>query len=533
MLLGKQNNDNFFIIDRTRIYLFIIILIGLILRIYNLGKFGLWFDESAQPFSFLHFKNKPLYFYFTNINKPLSVPFIILLKLWMNINSNDFFLRFFSVIWGTLSLIMIYRLGEFIFSKKIGILSALFLCISPLHIYYSQELTYYSLSLFLTLSSGYYFVKILKDPDRISSIMYVFFTLGSIYTHPVNLTFIVTQNLFFYFFYHKDKRLQKKWKYLQLIIFFLSLPYLYSAMFQFLKFSQSKEFFWIRKPSLKMLVTTFMVFSLGYHVASVLQLIAMVIFLYFLAKAIFYWHKKNEIFYFILWLLLPPCSIWLISQFRPLYLHRLFFFALPPFCLLMSAGTVKIKKYFEAGLIGFFVLLTISALKNYYENKLPYNYEKKYQAIFSKKDYKQAATYVSENFHDGDLILHICRSSYFPFIYYHQERFPEYGVKLNGICKEDWIHSWKNILDKKQSGKPKVLEVLAIKDKEELCGYKRIWLIHSSWNSIGRQTELPESDYVTKEIINWFENNFSKRETRIFEGINIYLFSPFNNLERK
>jgi uncharacterized membrane protein len=124
------------------IYLLIIILIGLILRIYNLGKFGFWYDEAI---SFL--TSDQLEFpipYYCQI-PPLGNTFLILLKGWMGFASNDSFLRFFSVIWGILSITMIYQLGEFIFSKRIGILSALLLSVSPLHIYYSQELTCYSL----------------------------------------------------------------------------------------------------------------------------------------------------------------------------------------------------------------------------------------------------------------------------------------------------------------------------------------------------------------------------------------------------
>lgn len=514
----KQNRDTLRI-EGAPIYLLFIILIGLILRIYNLGKFGFWFDEATLLL--LAGQLKEIFSFSSNVFGTIEIfPVVILLKCWRNISSNDFFLRFFSVIWGILSIIMIYRLGEFIFSRKVGILSALFLSISPIHIYYSQELSSYSLSVFLALVSSYCFLKILKNPNYILSILYVLTTSAFIYTHPINFIFILTQNVFFYLFYYKDKYLRRKWKYLQLIIFLFSLPCLGIVIVQFLRFSQVNIFFWIPKPSLRALLQTFMVFSLGYHASWKLQLLALAIFLFLSLKAIFYWHKKNEIFYLVFWIVFPISLIWLISQFHPFYLHRIFLFVLPAFCLLAAAGLVKNKRYLEVGIIGLYLILLACSLKNYYENKFPPGYQMELnKAVWPKKDYKEAAIYIAENFQKGDIILHICRSSFIPFIYYHQKKFPEFGIKLKDIYKKDWIISNEGIYKRYRN----TFKYLEIKERYDLGSYKRVWLIDSSWEFWGR-IYLPK-DGINKEIVDWFDKNFSRENIRMFKGINIYLFS--------
>jgi len=200
-------------------------------------------------------------------------------------------------------------------------------------------------------------------------------------------------------------------------------------------------------------------------------------------------------------------------------LHRIFFFTLPAFYLLVSAGLVKIKRYLAVGIIGLnFILITYS-LKNYYENKLPYDYQKRYVGVFPKKDYKNAAIYVAEKFQEGDVILHICRSSFTPFLYYHRLKFPEFGIKLNDICKEDWLVIRENIYETFQ-----VRTALLIKEKGDLSNYNRVWLIHSSWEFEGK-IYLPNHDGIGKKIVDWFDKNFSREDMRMFKGINVYLFS--------
>jgi mannosyltransferase len=502
------------------IYLLIIIIFGLLTRIYNLGRFGFWYDESICLFIANHFQD--VFSAASKIVGSDGTTFIILLKGWMFLFHNDYFLRLFSVLCGVFSIIIIYYLGKFIFSRRIGILSALLLSISPLHVFYSQELTYYSLSVLLALASTYYFLKLLKSPSNSNSILYVILTLGFVYNHPINPILIFVQNLFFYIFYYKEESLKKRWLIIQLIIICFSLPWIITVASQFLRFSQLNLFFWIPKPTPGRFLQTFMIFSLGYHASWALQFTALIILLISLAYGVFYWRKKNDIFYLIFWLIIPPGIIWLISQRQSFYLYRVFLFSLPAFCLLVASGIAKLHKYLRVGLLAIYFILTIFSLSSYYGNKLPLDYENRYSGVWPKKDYKKAALYLSRNFQDGDVIFHICRSSFMPFNYYHKGELPEYGIRLNDICREDWIKVWVN--DKLPKG-PIMNNVISIvKNKDDLRNYKRIWLIYSYWNCDGL-TYLPHDDDVGKMITGWFSANFSMKDFQMFEGLNIYLFS--------
>jgi uncharacterized membrane protein len=127
----------------------VIIFLGFLLRLYRLTDQSIWLDEawsiyhSQQPLSQiigLKDNTPPLYY--------------LLLHFWMQIKSNsEFSARLLSTFLGTISIYVTYLLGSLIFNKKTGILAALLLAISPIHIYYSQETRAYSLFFLLTLLS--------------------------------------------------------------------------------------------------------------------------------------------------------------------------------------------------------------------------------------------------------------------------------------------------------------------------------------------------------------------------------------------
>jgi len=278
-----------------------------------------------------------------------------------------------------------------------------------------------------------------------------------------------------------------------------------------------------------------MVFSLGYHASWIPQLIALLICLLFSLRAVYYWHRNKDFLYLIFWLIIPLGIIWLVSQIRPFYLHRLFFYTLPAFYLLVAAGIVKTNKYLAIGAFYLYFTLIAFTLNNYYENKFneyAYYYRDgpKYPGVQPKKDYEKAAIYVAENFLEGDLILHLCRSSYMPFMLYYQlGRLPSYGygIKVNGIYKEGW-ERLELKTENKYSRLPlstwhkSSLVYLSIKDKDELSNYKRVWLIHSAWEFQGEHSRY--NDEIGNDIINWFDKNFLRKKMQMLEGINIYLF---------
>lgn len=120
---------------------------------------SLWLDEGttalvARDLTWSNFFGG---FLQNDFHPPL---YYIVIKLFTEMfgNYSEVFLRLPSVVFGIASIFLSYKIGEK-FSKKIGLVSALFLATAPLHIYYSQESRMYSLAAMLVALSIYLYLE--------------------------------------------------------------------------------------------------------------------------------------------------------------------------------------------------------------------------------------------------------------------------------------------------------------------------------------------------------------------------------------
>ena len=212
----------------------IILFIGLFLRIYDLDGESMWFDEGnsvhlarlspleiiLEPGSHVH---PPLYF--------------ITLHYWINLFGEvQFSMRFLSVIFGFLALVLMYRLGAFIFDRTTGILSTLILALSTFHIHHSQEVRMYTIVTFFILLSMYFFLKLLKEKKYINSFGYILSTAVLLYTHYSSFLIILIQTIYLISFLISSKENHilniKRWIMFQVILLLLYLPWLWVFVFQ-------------------------------------------------------------------------------------------------------------------------------------------------------------------------------------------------------------------------------------------------------------------------------------------------------------
>ena len=168
----------------------------------------------------LHF-HTPLYF--------------IILHYWISIFGNtEFSVRFLSVIFGFLTIFMLYKVGALFFDPETGILGALLAALSIFHIYYSQEARMYSMAGALSLFSIYFFVQLFKERTSIPPALgYIISSTLLIYTHYIGLFVIAAQNIYIgiLFIQSNNRRGErasflKKWALLQSISIVLILPWI-------------------------------------------------------------------------------------------------------------------------------------------------------------------------------------------------------------------------------------------------------------------------------------------------------------------
>jgi len=196
-MLRKINN---FFIERELFTLSIYFVFGLLIRLINIKSVSLVSDDYYS----LYLSN--------HIHEMINVirngahiglydyVFLNILKFFSN---NIVFLRFFSALFSILSVFPLYFISKRLTGNKSTSFIASFLyIISNFSILYAQRLQPYSISIFFTLLSNYFFLNYEKKPFR------YFFTIAlSIYLHYFNIIFPLIHLIILI----KEKKNIKKW----------------------------------------------------------------------------------------------------------------------------------------------------------------------------------------------------------------------------------------------------------------------------------------------------------------------------------
>jgi len=235
--------DNFLLV--------LIVLTGIVLRVYNLGAESIWYDESISiAVSKLSITDQLTWNIVQNESNP---PFYyIVLHFWIPLfRDSEFISRLPSVVFGSLSIPAIYAVGKLMFNKRVGLLAALVLAVSVLHINYSQEARGYTLMVLLTLFSFYSLLRMTGNRKRLYGVIYVISNVLLMYTHYYGALIVLLQNIFYFTLFLRDRKAGeidlRRWLTLQAVTGLLFLP----GFLLWAKVTLSiQRGFWVPEPTL-------------------------------------------------------------------------------------------------------------------------------------------------------------------------------------------------------------------------------------------------------------------------------------------
>lgn len=235
--------------NKTFFILFIILIITLLLRLWNIDKAeGLWNDEyvgwyiaSRSSFSeFLELVSKnchtPLYYFF--------------LKFWLLIfPDTDISLRISSVLPSFLTVIVMFFIGREYKDKNSGILCAFFTALSSFYIYFAQEVRLYSLLSFIASLIILFCIKLLKEGNK--AYFFIFIILNALLcsVHTLGLIFsffIILYSLVYLYknFAEWKKIIKDVNKIIQYIFPFMLVLFLILPFILFIIFGHTLSQFW-------------------------------------------------------------------------------------------------------------------------------------------------------------------------------------------------------------------------------------------------------------------------------------------------
>jgi len=449
-----------------------IILLAFVMRTYHLDLQSLWRDEIDS----IRFSQRTLVeiietFARKGENGPL---YFLLLHYWVKLAGwSEFSLRFFSVIFGLLAVALSCPLGRGLLSRRMGLLAALLMALSPYLIWYSQEGKMYALFAFSTMLSFYLYLLALRRNRPHLWAAYVFATSLSFYTHIFAVLAWGLQVVLFLLFWPGCRAAVKGWL---ASMAFLTLPYLPLAIWEVPVLRAPPPTMYSYYPLRDILNVLVWRFSSGITSTAPIPLAAS--FLFLLLAGLLLPVEEEEAGHLVpeTWPRLPmrpiqvlllscvsvPVLLFLIISFRlPLFMDRYLIFVAPGYYLALATGLLAVRK--RAPLLFLALLLLVG----------PVQADAVLRQRPIKSDLRGAAQYYREHHREGDVVVFVAPFVRGYFSHYYPEQMTSYVLP-----SPDRGASEKEITDR----------VLGLRPK-----YKRLWLILSEERDYWDKKGLIES----------------------------------------
>ncbi|MDD2823006.1 MAG: glycosyltransferase family 39 protein [Candidatus Daviesbacteria bacterium] len=424
----------------NRFNIIIVTLLALLIRLISLNQ-SLWWDEAinvvyARQSGFLWFITRyPL----GDFHPP---GWFALLWSWGNLFGwSEVSVRMPSVLFGVGAVYVTYLIGEKLFSKKIGLLSALMLAFAPLHIYYSQEARMYAFGAFAVTFSIYSLVRFIKE-EKYS---FMFFALSvALVLYSDYVTYFIFPVLFIYmmcFYRQLMGRFVSSFAFG--IVFFIPWVFIFPDQLMngqrtalsllgwgnVVGGSSIKEL--ILLP-IKVLVGKVDLYNNFLYVGLIIVTTTPFLITFIKLRKVL----DSRYYLILLWLLVTPILVWIFSFIIPIFSYFRLLYILPAFYIAVSVCLYRFSKTSFQILI-FFILTFEVLLSSVYLFNVNYH----------REDWRGAVQFVDQKMNDDSLV--IFRNSEIAAPYNYYSRFLQLAIpayKVVPVKTKNDIQDLNNVL---------------------------------------------------------------------------------------
>lgn len=384
--------------------------ISLILRIPRLETRPIWYDDAFSIFLSRGSLGEIISGTAADTMPPL---YYFLLKGWMSLCNQVWFLRTLSVVFSLGIIVLVYLGASRWFNQRAGLWAALFTAVSPLQVYHAQEIRMYGLMTFALFAYILFFIRLWNERgvDRVPWGNWIGLVLSgtvAVYSHNLAIFSIVVPNLILVF--------RREWRFLgqlvlaQIGIGVLWLPWLIFVPLQVVKIQTA---FWTPQPGLREILQTIIVFHTNLPLPD--WFIPIALFTSLLAVALVFFEiakiaKGNRIIHSLLMVTLVPGLLLFIASYlmRPLFVPRAILFSSLAYYVLAGRVVSDIDNRVIASALCLLILLPaligLPAL---------YSFES-----FPRSPFQASADDLVDRIGEGDVIIHDNKLSYFPMHFY-------------------------------------------------------------------------------------------------------------------
>ncbi|MCB9357536.1 MAG: glycosyltransferase family 39 protein, partial [Calditrichaeota bacterium] len=375
-------------------WIWLLAFLGLALRLYGLGDESYWLDEITTAERVFESIHQLLFGWDSETQGPLYYLFI---KAWgLMFGTDEWTLRIWSVIWGTLTIPAVYHLGRHLFTSTGAVLASLFLAVHPYAIAYSQEARPYALFLLLATISYYLVLKLLHQHRWSTAWLYLLTTGAAFYTHAFGI-FLIFSHVLMYFWFRRDRKFRgsvrypRPYVYTLLLLFLLCLPELLQNLLAAVgKLTRETNASWLPVPKLSWLVTLPAEYFMDRRIGFIILPLAVLL-------CVFRAFSEPQLRLGFKWMILMAVSFWFLPwilsvSVTPILITRYTLPGLLIVIFLMSTASASLQALPRQLFVVALLALTVSPLWNYYTK-------------LDKDPWRQTADYLSVRMKPGDKVV--------------------------------------------------------------------------------------------------------------------------------
>ena len=520
--------------NRVPVLLAVITLAGVLLRLCILPSVGLWYDEACTVFLSDYAADLGQLFNPDYNNDPPL--FLIIIWLWRQFLEicpllpgtylYDYLLRLPPILFGILVVPATYFAGRSLFTggstASSGEVQAntvpgidyallfgtLLTAISPIQIYYAQELRSYSLFALMGALCLWCFSRACRD-NRVSSWALLALCLVlAFWNHFFAVWFFLCIDVYLLLTWRTNRRLYRNWALWHVIAGIACLPPLYVAYHTSRVVSQITGQ-WIPAPGVKSLFITFKAFFAGYGPQA--WAYWPIFLLATLLCCLGVWRLRTcrqPLLLLLLWSSLAmPVSmmLWSLRDFS-YYEIRLFIWAAIPAAILAGLGWQALPRLLRAFSLLLILGLTAPLLIDTYAQRV-HPLPQHRLGVRHKADTRGAANYVREHGTQGQPIFHASHVTLPSFRVYLPQN-PQKHVCLGYEQLEGFIRAYPNLPLWQH------LDMVPVPVTELDIQQTSFWLVISWWEPFERPPDI-------LQLERWFYDHCNHTEMHDFYGITL------------
>ena len=448
---GSSNQPgSYFYIRQDIIHLSLIILLGTVLRLYNLGTESFWFDEIFTVHRVSQDLPTLVRQLITQGDLTRNAVYYLLAHFWVSpYEITEVSIRSLSVLFGVLSIGMMYLVGKRLFGEKAGILSSFFMAVSEFQIQHSQEARFYSLFVLLTLVSLYCYILALKTRQPRLWIISSLINILLFYTHTYAVFVFAVEYIHYFIYWRSNKDTLVQWGISQMLLVLAIIGGFIPMLREGSVAGLSGGLAWITIPSFKDLFLTVYgyLFPQNYQHSWLFIGASFVIgSVFFIIGAFFFNFRKSgnqwfveltsrfrsvrflpamssEMMLVIVWFVCPVILPFIYSNlFPPIFVDRYTICAAPAFYLLIATVITRISRVVPVYIsLGALLIVILPGLQDYYASDI-------------NEQWQEVAAYVQENGQANDVIVFAPDDNGYQnksFDWYYQGSLPSCGISSN------------------------------------------------------------------------------------------------------